>query len=193
MSENMELGVDSQNPQMEKENSQTQSSWQDEVRSLKESLNKQSDLINSVLDKNKRLYKRAKDAEEELGSYRGASNPEDGAKKDNPSPQNPTWDDIDNVSLRLEGYSQDEIDFIKTYSKGQGKRMIESLKDKNLESAVFGLREKKVKQTSSPENSSTRPVVEVERGTNPTKSAIPTRAEFHERLEQSRRRRVGSH
>lgn len=110
-------------------------------------------------EKNKKLYARAKTAEEEARKYKDrlaayeaklqklANQP---AEKTS-SPAVPFDEIEDRVDLRLKGFTREEISYVESYAKGQGKKLREVAEDPFVLSGIDGLRAKaKVAQAIPP-------------------------------------------
>lgn len=137
---------------------------------------------------NKRLYARAKAAEESLKIMK-----EEAARKPEPEPAKPTVvsesDIEERVNLRLEGYSPEELKFIQIHAKGLGKRLSEVKDDPFIQSAIEGLRAKKKSEQAVPPPS--QPAFQVEGKTWDKMKQDERKGAYQKILDQQVRARTG--
>lgn len=114
--------------------------------------------VQELIDRNAKLYARAKKAEEEKKSYRErlASLEQQAPKpQQEPAPKTEGADEIETVlSLRAKGYSDSEILTLRRYSKRMGVTIAEIEEDPFIKAGISSERERAKAEQATPEPSS---------------------------------------
>lgn len=114
----------------------------DEV--AKEDQQKQEDTIETLKEKNRKLFERAKKAEEKLKKEKP-----DVEQRSSPTSVDPDLIDT-KVELRLAGHNSDEIKFMENYARGSNKKLSEVSNLPEIKSAIEGMRNKKKTDQGTP-------------------------------------------
>lgn len=96
--------------------------------------------------KNKDLYARLKKTEEELKKFKAAASSE--------SPKTSDFDIEEIVNLRTDGYSREEVEYMKQVARGAKRPLSEITNDPFVQAGILGLREKSKTNDVTPAPSS---------------------------------------
>lgn len=109
-------------------------------------------------EKNRRLYARAKKAEEEARKLKQKLG-ESLEDQDAPTRKTEDHDLEEFVELRVAGYTKDEIEKMRQIAKGSGRSLAEVEKDPFVQAGITGLRNQKSTDDSTPPPSSKVPPI----------------------------------